>query len=147
MSGNKAKKATDPRIEYLRSIGLEDATPQDLVAPSVSEIAHRSADPFEWVGNVHPDFEYYRATDDNSVRDAERRGYRELPSDCGVRMRECHTRDERIMVRTVEQGRAYDAANAQRIARIRSGQQSKATPMGGGVELTETVTRSIGMGA
>lgn len=144
MSAQKKQgKAQDPRLEYLQSMGL-DATAADLQAPQVTDIRHGGMSAFDWVGNTHEGFEYYRATDENSIQDAERRGFRKLPKDCGVRMRGCHTDAETIMVRTVEQAAAHNKAEQLRVDKLRTGSRSRALPMGGGVQLSETVARRVG---
>ena len=141
MTKTKQAKPTDPRVAYLHSIGLTDTTAADLVAPEIGALQHRADRPFEWVGKVHDEFEYYRAVDDNSITAAEGRGYFRLPAECGVRMRGCHTDKEIIMARTKEVAEVHRLADLQRIEAERSGSFQQATPLSNGIAINEQVTR------
>ena len=143
---NKNKQTaglSDPRLAYLHSIGLTDKTAADLAPPSIDKFATTASDDFELIGkDVHKDFEYYRAVDDQSVRKAEQRGYFKLPSGADVRYRGCHTPNEIMMARTIEQGNAYRAQeHAQRQA-LRSGNRNASQPMGGGAVYNEQTVHS-----
>lgn len=139
---NKQAEPVDERVAYLRSIGMTDAKAADLVAPDVGSLSHRSADPFKWVGNVHGDFEYYRAVDDNSEYSAKGLGFFRLPKDAGVRMQGLHTENEIIMARTREVGDAHRAAERRKVEEGKAGKFQKQTPLAHGININESVARS-----
>ena len=140
----KSKRPVDPRVEYLRSLGMKDVTAESLRAPEIGKFAHEMANDFEWTGRLHPGFEYYRATDDRSIREAEARGYFRLPSDSGVRMMGCHTKDEIIMARTTDTAEAYRTAQRERVSRESAGTFDHQTPLGEGIYSNERTVRTPG---
>ena len=150
MSENE-KKATkspkahvDPKVEYLRGMGIDVSTAQDLIAPDVDRFSHAPSDGFRWDGKLHKDFEYYRATDDRSIQVAEDQGYFKLPSDCGVRMLGCHTKNEVIMARTRDVGEAFRAGRKKAADAKSAGVFNNQVPLGGGVFSNERVERMQG---
>tara|TARA_R100001594_G_C3924756_1_gene236636 strand:- start:197 stop:661 length:465 start_codon:yes stop_codon:yes gene_type:complete len=139
---SKASKPIDENLEYLKRIGMTEAKAADLMAPDVGALQHQAANPFKWVGNIHPNFEYYRATDDNSIHSAKGEGYFQLPKGAGVRMQGCSTENEVIMARTKEVGDAHRAAERRRVEEEKTGRFSKQTPLSHGININESVART-----
>ena len=145
MSENKNHKKQDsPNVAYLKAMGLTNVTEETLRAPEIGKFGHKMSNDWEWSGNINPNFEYYRATDDRSVKDAESLGFIRLPSDCGIRMLGVHTKDEIIMARTTEAGEAYRAAQRQRVQSEATGTLDHQTPLGGGIYSNERIGRTLG---
>ena len=133
----------DSRLAYLHSIGLTDKTAEDLAPPPIEKFGTTTSNDFELIGSdMHPEFEYYRAVDDQSIRKAEERGYFKLPSGTDVKYRGCHTPNETMMARTVETGEAYRNAEYTKREALRSGKTSGSSPMGGGAVYNETTEHS-----
>ena len=144
----QVEKQTDScsELEYLHKIGLTDMTAEDLRAPKIENFGTRTSDDFELLGaDVHPKFEYYRATGDLSIRKAEEIGYIQLPSQTDVRFKGCHTKDEVMMARLKTVGDAHRKQEHARRQALKSGTTTGQTPMGGAVfnEKTERSQMSV----
>lgn len=143
--GKKTASTDDPtarRLAYLHKIGLNDMTAEDLEAPDLDDFGTRTSDDFELTGkDVHGDFEYYRSTNDLSLRKAEEIGYFRLPKGTDAKFKGCHTEDEVMMARLKTTGAAYRKAEHTRREALRSGTTTGQTPMGGAV-FNETTERS-----
>jgi hypothetical protein len=147
MAGKKQQQQTsgDSRLDYLHKIGLKDATAADLELPNVRKLVHTSHNPGEFIGNdVHPGFDYYRATSQRDVDSCKQVGYLALPSSADVRMRAGSTDKETIMARPKEVTAAHRLADHERREAKRSGHFQHATPLSTDTQLTESITRTVG---
>ena len=78
MAGNKRQDALEPmepkksnKLEYLHSVGLTDLDESALRAPELSKFGTNADDDFMLIGkDVHPEFEYWRATSGTDIERA-----------------------------------------------------------------------------